>query len=339
MFVFGGSGYSDNLFPQSPLGKFFVTLIPLIGLGGFLTIVGFLTSDHIKKRILEARGVKTRMIRNHVIVCGWNEAVPYLVRNLLHENIVHKRRVLILADIKDDLPLEKYDLDTNMVSYVKGEATRKDDLKRANIKEADIAIIVSDQDCSDPDAKNILKVLTIEKYCRELEMSGDRKNRDNIYTIAEIHDSNNYQIACDANLDEIISLGNIKTKIFVQSVLNPGVSKFINEILTHNEFNDIYSIPIKADSKLVNHAFDELLIKLRKYKILLLSINLENHRSKDAVAKIQAQHNLKRGVITNPLLREETDYRTQAGDLLIVLAQYERTVDDAVKRIERSENF
>jgi len=79
--------------------------------------------------------------------------------------------------------------------------------------------------------------------------------------------------------------------------------------------------------------------ELRKYKILLLSINLENHRSKDAVAKIQAQHNLKRGVITNPLLREETDYRTQAGDLLIVLAQYERTVDDAVKRIERSENF
>ncbi|KAA3609656.1 MAG: hypothetical protein DWQ05_22245 [Calditrichaeota bacterium] len=336
MFVFGGSGYSDNLFPQSPLGKFFVTLIPLIGLGGFLTILGFITSDHIKKRILEAKGMKTKLIKNHIILCGWNSNVPFLIKNLLHENILHKRKILILADLKEDMPIEKYDLDADMISYVKGQATNKDDLRKANLKDAEIAIIVADEDSSDSDAKTILKILTIEKYSSELEKGGIRNNRNNIYTIAEIQDPTNNQIAHDAQVDEIISLGDIKAKIFVESVLNPGVSKFVTEILTFNEFNDIYSIPIDQNSSLNNHTFDELLLKLRKYKILLLSISLENRRDKNAIAALQEKYHLTRAVITNPILEVEMNYRTHPGDILIVLAQYEKVIDNALEKIKKS---
>ena len=336
MFIFGGSGYSDNLFPQCPTAKFFATLIPLIGLGGFLTMVGFLTSDHIKNRILEARGVKTKMIKNHIILCGWNENVPFLVKNLLHENIINKKPVVILAEIKEELPLEKYDLNDAMVTYVRGDATNKADLDRANIKEADTAIIVTDSDSTEPDAKSILKILTIEKYCQELEKKGIRKNRKNIYTIAEIQDANKFEAAYDALVNEIVLLGHIKSKVFVQSVLNPGVSKFINEILTYNDFNDIYSFQIEENSKLVNLTFDEILIELRKYKILLLSINIENQRKKEEMKEFQAKYNLKRTVITNPILKAELNYRTQSGDFLIVLAQYEKTVDNARKQLKKS---
>ena len=330
MFVFGGSGYSDNLFPQSPAGKFFVTLIPLIGLSGFLTILGLITSDHIKKRILEAKGMKTKMLKDHIILCGWNRNVPFLLKNLIHKNILHKRKILILADLKEEMPIEKYALDAALISYVKGQATNKDDLDKANLKDAEIAIIVADEESSDSDAKTILKILTIEKYSSQLEAEGVRKNRKNIYTIAEIQNPENNQIAYDAQVDEIISLGDIKTKIFVESVLNPGVSKFITEILTFNEFNDIYSIPIDHNSPLYNRTFDELLVKLRQYNILLLSISLENHRDKSVILSLLDKHHLKRAVITNPILHDEINYRTNPGDILIVLAQYEKVIDKAL---------
>jgi len=334
MFIFGGSGYSDNLFPSSPIAKFLVTFIPLIGIGGFLTLVGFLTSDNIKNSLLRARGVKSKMYKDHIILCGWNENVPYLVENLMHKNIMFKKPIVILAEIDEEYALKAKNIDYDLVTYVRGRATKKSDLDRANIQEADIAIIVADSNSSDPDATNILKVLTIERYGHELEILGKRKNRDNIYTIAEIQHTENFQTAYDAYVDEIISLGNIKSKIFVQSVLNPGVSKFINEILTYNEFNDIYSINLDSNSSLVGCTYDEMLVKLRQKQILLLSISIGNHKSRKELIVIQEKYGLKRTVITNPISENELNYKTKTGDVLIVLAQYEKTVQNALKTMK-----
>ena len=334
MFVFGGSGYEDKLFPQCPSAKFFATLIPLIGLTGVITIVGFLTSDHIKNRLLEARGVKTAMLKDHIILCGWNENVPFLVKNLLHKNIDTKKQIAILAETDEEFPLDKYELDKKMVTYVRGDASNKSDLKRANVKDADMAIIVADSKSSDPDAKSILKILTIEKYCKDLEKLGER-NRGDIYTIAEIKDTNKFEAAYDALVNEIVLLGHIQSKVFVQSILNPGVSKFINEILTYNDFNDIYSLRIEKNSGLSDLTFDQLLAELRDHNILLLSINVENHRSEQDIEKIKKEFNLERGIITNPFNDAEKAYRTRPGDLLIVLAQYEKTVQRVKKEFER----
>lgn len=330
IFIFGGSGYSDNIFPNSPIAKFLVTLIPLIGIGGFLTIAGLLTSDHIKNRLLKARGVKSQMIKDHIIICGWNENVPFLIQNLLHENIIHKQPIVLLADMDEDMPLEANNVDHDLVSFVRGDATKKADLDRANLKSAEVAIIVSDSNSSEPDAKSILKILTVEKYGRELEREGLRTNRDNIYTIAEIQDTENFDTAYDADVDEIISLGHIKSKILVHSVLNPGVSNFINEILTYNDFNDIYSINLDKNSTFIEQTFDELLVKLRRKQILLLGISIGNHKSRKEIRAIQEKLNLNRTVLTNPITEREINYETQPGDLLIVLAQYESTIQEAL---------
>jgi uncharacterized protein len=340
MFVFGGSGFNDNLFPQSPLGKFFITLIPLIGYGGFATIAGLFTSNYIHNLILRSKGVKTKMLKNHIIICGWNENVPFLAKTLMHENIIKRKPVAVLANTEDEKPLLKYGLDQKMISFIKGDATNKDDLDRVNIKDADIAIIVADANSSDPDAKNILKVLTVEKYCHELEKEGKRKkNKRNIYTIVELQDSDKIKAVYDAYGDEVVLLGDIKSKILVQSVLNRGVSKFINEILTYNDLNDIYSFSINEKSKLVNHTFDDLLITFRKHKILLLSISVGGLMEKEEMNKVLNKYKLKRNVITNPFEQEELCYRTQPGDILIVLAQYEKKVEKALTLIEKTKDI
>ena len=67
-----------------------------------------MTSDHIKKLLLQSKGIKIKAMKNHIIVCGWNESVPFLIQNIHHDNIVYKRPITILANISEELFLEKY---------------------------------------------------------------------------------------------------------------------------------------------------------------------------------------------------------------------------------------
>ncbi len=333
LFVFAMSGFNDSIFPHSNEGKFIVSLIPMIGLGGILALAGLITSDQIKKYFLEAKGMGTRKDRNHIILCGWNDNAHFIVENLLHKNISVKKKIVILADLDDKDKIEQFEFDKRYVSYVSGNAGSRNDLERANFVEADMAIVVPNGHSEDRDARVILNVLTIEKFCLELEESGER-SKLNIHTIAQISDAKNEQIAQDAGVDQIISLGNIESKIFTQAVHNPGVAKFVNEVFTYNDANDIYSLLITENSTLFDKTYDEILSILREHKILLLSINIEFRKNAHDVKNILKESKLSKTIITNPFDEYELAYRTKKDDLLIVLAQYEENIIKAVKELE-----
>jgi len=333
LFVFGSSGYSGNFFPNSEAGKIIASFVPLIGIGGIIALVGLVVYDKLKSFILEGKGMQAQKIKDHIILCGWNQNSHFIIKNLLHKNLTTKKQIVILADIDYNQIIKQYNFDPMMVFFVKGKATKREDLLKANLPQADIAIVISEDGTVESDANTILQVLTIEKYCLELEDEGKRKNRANIYTIAEIIDPQNEQIAIDASVDQIISLGNIEAKIFTQAVQNPGVARFLNEIMTYNDENDIYSFPIREDHKLFNKTYDEILTMLRKYNILLLSINIENKKNKKQIAQILKQNGLNKTIITNPFSDNEKNYRVQKDDLIIVLAQYEKNIIKMLKEI------
>jgi hypothetical protein len=60
---------------------------------------------------------------------------------------------------------------------------------------------------------------------------------------------------------------------------------------------------------------------------------------KTDVELIKKKFNLERTVITNPISEEELNYHTQTGDILIVLSQYERTINKALNVIRKDKNF
>jgi TRAP transporter TAXI family solute receptor len=335
LFIFGATGYNGDFFPNSSEGKLLVSLIPMFGLGGFFALIGFITSDQIKKYILEAKGMAKINFNKHIIICGWNDKTKLLIENLTHDNLSVKKDLVILADNLDFNPIEKYNFNSQFVKYVAGAATSRESLDKANIQEASTAIIVSDNNSSDPDARTILSVLAIERYCDDLAESGIRDPKNDIYTIAEIVDPNNTQTARDARVDQVISLGDIESKIFTQSVQNPGVIKFIDEIFTYDDFNDIYSFSIAPECKLIGKNYDEILLLLRKHEILLLSINIEANRTPQETRKVCQNNNLNRSVITNPINVDEKNYKLMKNDLLIVLAKYEKRVTQALQSIKK----
>lgn len=334
LFVFGSSGYNDNIFPSSEGARLVTSLVPLFGVGGVIALIGLVTFDQFKKYFMEVNGLAVNRIKDHIILCGWNDKAHFIVENLLHKNLSKKKQIVILAEDKYENVLKKYEFDPMHVFYIKGRAVDRDDLRRANVSEADIAIVISDNQLEDPDARTILKVLTIEKFSLELEESGERKGRSNIHTIAEIADPQNIQIAEDAGVDQIISLGSIESKIFTQAVLNPGVAKFMNEIMTYNDQNDIYSFAVTSDSLLFDKTYDEILLILRRYNILLLSINVENRKIKKEVDLIIEEYGLGGPIITNPFKPNEIAYKTRIDDLVIVLAQYEKSLLKALADLD-----
>lgn len=323
LFVFGASGYEQDRFPQSQGGKIFVALIPLIGLGGGLAIVGLLTSDHIKKRMMETKGTRSRKFKNHIILCGWNDNVPFIIQSLMHKNLVTTRKpITLLCDCPDDSFISTKITGNKELSYVRGDAKNRKDLELAGLQHAEIAIIVSEpnNNQSNPDSETILRVLAIEENCLKLESEGKRDLK-NIYTIAEIHSPENRDLAKLAKVDEIVSMENITSKILTTSINNPGVSKMINEILTFDDYNELYNIHISNNDRFAHKTFDELLPELRKFNVLLMAINVENHRVEQDANHIKKENNLKRGILTNPIFKEEIEYRVSEGDVLIVLAK------------------
>ena len=328
MFVFGGSGYIDNLFPNSPISKFLVALIRLIGIGGFLAIVGLFTSDQIRNRILKARGGKRAMIKDHIIVCGWNENIPYLVQNLLLKYNGNEKAIVILADPSVEEPLQYYNIDSERVNFVRGTAKKTNDLDRAGILHAEIAVIIPDTSFEEPDDRTLMLVHSIESYCKKLEESKKRVGRENIYTIAELTNKDSYELAETTELDEIISYEHIKTKMLVESVVNPGVSGYFNEILDPNNENKFFSMTIDEKSPFLNKTYDELLVTLRKNTIGLKAISIGNHKSRQEKNEHMKKYNLTKPVIINPFREDEINYKTQLEDVLVVLAEDEKLLKD-----------
>jgi voltage-gated potassium channel len=373
-FVYVGGGFIGEGFPKDPRSQFLVTLIPLISVAGFFSIIGLVTSDKIKNYILETKGLKATMLKNHIIICGWNKNVPEIIRNIHHEDRINKKQIVILANLGEDNPVLKYNFNKDMVAYVQGDAKNREDLNKANIKDADIAVIVSDDDeknngkdngmnngkdqGKDHDADNILKALTVENCCKHnddddyddekkkktkgndndhIKRYRDEHNKKDIYTILELTDPRNYKLAKESFADDIISLGHIQSNLIVQAINNPGVSKLVEEIFAYGDRNEFYSIKVEEDL-LIGMTYDQLLRALRdsENKILLLAINLDLPDDKIEKKKILDDNNIKNkdGMITNPKA-EESKYKTRKGDTLIVLAEDERVIEKFKKNYKK----
>jgi len=138
----------------------------------------------------------------------------------------------------------------------------------------------------------------------------------------------------DAGADQILSFSTIESNILANMIHTPGINHVVDEIFAFNDTNDIYSIDVTENSALVGKTYNEALVMLREYNILLLSINIAHHRNAEKTQEIKDRYGLNREVITNPITTAENNYQIQPGGVLIVLAQYEQVVLDAVKRLE-----
>ena len=325
------SGVDDGRDPQSPIGRLTSTLMGWIGIGGLLIFGGMVLSDRIARRMKMTEPVETARLEGHVIVCGWNERAPQLIRSLTSVDVSGRRRmVVIVADLSSD-PVESFYLRGELVRFLRGAATELSTLRAAGLDQADTVIVLADEESDDPDARTVLTVLQVEKHVHQLRQQGLRDHE--IHSIAELLNPDRKSALESVHTDLIVCPQEFNEKLLVQAVLNPGTARFLRQVLTVDEENQLVEVPVRGseDPTLVGRTFDEALVDCRRHSLLLVAINRggapgarEERTPEDFDVRLGAGP---RRLITNPYRDEEKEYRIQVGDSLLFLAEGARPLE------------
>ena len=273
-------GYGD--FSPITQGGRFVGLITMVfGIGILGLFTGSIASILVEKKIKRNRGMHSYEFENHIIICEWNHRTRDIIRELRMDPRSKAAVIILIAEI------ESKPIDDENLYFIHG-SVNEDNLKRANIQNAKTVLILGDDrlDTNARDAKAVLTTLTVETI------------NPAVYTIVELVDENNVQHCERANADEIIVGTEFSSKLISRATLDHGISKVLSELLSPRFGNELYKIPVP--SSMEGKDFIDIFSQMKR----------TNHCIVLAVQKKEGK------VILNPLV----DYRTRAGDYLIVVA-------------------
>lgn len=172
------------------------------------------------------------VMQGHIVICGWSETARGVIEQL-HSADGDPRRQIVLIDPH----LEHCPLDDPYVYFVKGDPTLDETLRRADLKQAETAIVLTDWNIADPglrDAKSTLITLAIENHHRE------------VYTVVELMRSENRRHLDRADVDEPICISDLSQRLLVHAALNHGLSQFFSDVLEFGVGSEIYKVAIPA---------------------------------------------------------------------------------------------
>lgn len=274
-------GYGD-ISPATVGGRIVGIVLMMLGIGFLGVLTATIAGAFIENKLRENRGMKTRKVGGHFVICGWNFGGEDIVAELRADNKSKDAPIVVIAQL-DEKPLD----DPNL-QFIRGEV-KSEALDRANLREAQAVIMLADENLDNHvrDAKTILDTLTIKSLYPD------------VYVCVQLIEAKNVEHCQMAKADEIIVVGELGSNLLVQAALDHGITHMITELVSNRYGNDLYKI--KSPSSLVGRTFFDAMCELKKnHGILCLGV------------KSGGDHRL----IANP----ESGYQLGAEDELVVIA-------------------
>lgn len=230
------TGYGD-ITPVTAGGRIMAAIVVLSGLILLSIVTASIASVLVEKRIREGKGLETIKLKDHLILCGWNnnaeEVIESLIRNFGSEKL---NLVLINELAEDELESLKFKYRHYPFKFVRGNFTREEVLGRANITQAKAAIILADTSGQHPldkaDERTILATLAIKSMAPEVK------------TCAELLNVENKQHLQRAQVDEIIVRGEHIGNLLAGAAISPGLPRVLFHLLSPLEENNLWKVPI-----------------------------------------------------------------------------------------------
>lgn len=237
--TFMGAGDPGDVFPNSDPGKFLASLLPFIGVGAVLGFGYSALEQRRERKLREREGTLIRSVRDHVLICGWNEKAPGIIYTLTGPDVPRRRQVVVVAEIDGRTPLDNFPFDPRFVSYCRGDSADHKALERANAKFADVAVVLSG--LKKRSARNIKSVLSVLAL-RELTLKNE-KRIDDALVIAELMFSENEPLFDRCGADSIVSSEAIADRVATMSCVCPMVVDFTLDMLTYDDRSELYAMP------------------------------------------------------------------------------------------------
>jgi voltage-gated potassium channel len=223
--------------PNTLAGNLVVTFIMFMNATIFAMFTGTISAFMVEKLRMEGQVSDWEQFSNHLVICGWNKKAEIIVRQY---KAAHKNEdipVVVIAQLNEEPSFNDAKL-KEQVRFIYDDFTKVSVLEKAGIRCAKTCIILTDKSHGrseqDADARTILAALTVERI------------NPIVYTCAELvnHEYGSHLEMGRVN-DYVVSEEQ-NGYILAQAALNPGLMSVFNELLTGEQGNQFYRLPISS---------------------------------------------------------------------------------------------
>jgi voltage-gated potassium channel len=225
-------GYGD-LSASSPGARAgTVIFIIIIGLAAFTTFFGMVLDWFIGLKSREQKGMCRVYEKGHILIVNFpsRQRVRQVIEELAHDEKKRKKGIVIVTDQISELPFDEHN-----VSFVYGSPVEEETYHKANIAEAEEAIVL----CTGPDDPNSDSVVASIVLILEHIKPG-------LYTVAECLNAKHKGLFESSSCDAIVYSTRIINNLLVHESLDKGVIRLVNEITTHQVGDTLYTLEVGA---------------------------------------------------------------------------------------------
>ena len=225
-------GYGD-IVPKTVIGKVISIVIILIGVVLVSILSGTVASILVELRLKERKGLGKVNFSGHVSILGWNQHLEKVIKSL--ENFAGKNfNVVIINDMTEtEFEELKYKFIDIKLKFIKGDFTKENVLKRANIKSCKYVLLLADtyndKSMDKCDEKTLLSIINI------------RALNSNAKIYAEVVKEEKAKVVLNAGADDIVINGELNHVFLGSLIYSPSYPILFKELL--NSKIKIESIP------------------------------------------------------------------------------------------------
>ncbi len=230
------TGYGD-ITPTTTAGRLVAAIVVLSGLLLFSMVTATVASVFVEKKIREGKGLETIKIKDHILLCGWNNNAEEVIEGLLRAHPATDLPLVLLNELsEEEVESLKYKHRDQNFHFLRGDFTREEVLARANIIKARAAVLLADtsglRSMEKADERTILATLAIKSMAPEVK------------TCAELLNQENRQHLMRANVDEIVLRGEHIGSLLAGAAASPGIPRVISSLLSPEEENKLWKVQV-----------------------------------------------------------------------------------------------
>jgi voltage-gated potassium channel len=252
--------------PTTTMGRVVTLAMMLSGLTVFAIFTGTVSAvmvDTLRK--VRLHGMELEDLHDHVIICGWNQAGPLIVRELMNDRRYEHYVIISENDgIEQEAIVEEF---PGQIMCLVGDYTRVACLKKAGVERANVSLLLADatmeeRSAQDRDARTVLAAMLIEKLNQEIYTTVQLLNRDNEASLRQV------------GVEEIIVSEEYVGNIMATVTRNRGIVSMLDELLTTAYGHQFYrsSVPDEMVGMNIGDALSHL---KKEYDATLLAVDLQ----------------------------------------------------------------
>lgn len=211
---------------------YYIVRIAGVSLVAFGT--GAIASRLVTTVILKGRGMGSTRAKGHVLICGWSSKGSEIVRELRAKEVHDPRRIVVLARHPEDPTKDE------SIEFLRGDPSDGDDLKRARLEQASVAIILADESdpaatAGDKDARTLLTCLAVESICPD------------VYSCVEVVLADNRQHFARTHVNEMVVSAELTGALLGGAARTPGLSRLVTDLVTHPAGQEFYRMRVPPE--------------------------------------------------------------------------------------------